>query len=95
MRKTIPEHEIKICDVCHRESNYLDTCPVCGREYCIVCEAIISGCIHKVEVCRMCGDMHEVMDIAERFAPKIKAVLLEREAELAKLNPHSDRIAAD
>ena len=76
--------ETEVCDICHR-GGYLQTCKACGGKFCIIHDDYVPGCIHKLDICRTCSDRPEVITIAANFAPKIKAVLNERDAELAKL----------
>lgn len=83
--KKVPSKEIKACDICGREANYLKKCQSCGKEYCIICDAIIYGCVHKVEVCRKCQDRKEVQVISEKYAPRIAKLLRDRSRELWKL----------
>lgn len=84
MKVTVPAKEIELCDVCHRDSSWLVTCLFCGNRYCLTCEAIISGCIHKVRVCRKCGENETVLAIVEKHAPLIRSVLEARDIELRK-----------
>lgn len=83
-----PEVEIEVCDNCHRDS-YLQDCKVCNKKYCLMCEAVVTGCIHKMQICRPCGDRPEVLGISELFAPRIKAILLERNEALTKIDKPS------
>ena len=85
MIRKVPEKEIEVCDICHRDG-YLMTCKACGGRYCLMCHATITGCIHRVDVCRKCGESARVVAIAEKYAPRLVAILKERDAELAQLS---------
>lgn len=84
MMQKIPAKEIEVCDICGR-GGYLMTCKACRGRYCLMCDATITGCIHALDVCRTCGDRPEVITIAEKYAPKITAILKIRDAELSQL----------
>jgi len=86
MKITVPEKEVGACDLCHREDACLQTCLSCGNRYCLLCEAIIYGSIHKVDVCRKCGQDKLVLEVVDKFAQHIKSVLQERNGALIKLN---------
>ena len=85
MKTTIPAKEVELCDICHRDG-YLMTCKACGGRYCLLCDAIITGCVHKLDVCRKCGDSEPVQAIAKKYVPQLVAVLKARDAELAQLS---------
>ena len=84
MKKTLPQREVELCDCCHRENNYLDTCKFCGGRYCLLCRATISGCVHHVDVCRNCQDNPILLAIVEKYAPLINAVLEARDIEIGE-----------
>jgi hypothetical protein len=84
MKAMIPAKEVELCDVCEREETYFNTCLFCGARYCITCEAIIAGCIHKVRVCRKCGDLDEVKVIVDHFVPGLLRILDARDNALIK-----------
>lgn len=98
MKKMLPPREVEICDCCHREMSYLQTCKFCGGSYCLSCRAIISGCVHQVDVCRNCGDKPELVSIVEKYAPLIRTVLEARDIEIGEafqqgLHPTSETLA--
>lgn len=84
MKITIPSKETEVCDICGRDS-YLQTCKACGGRYCLTCDSIITGCVHKLDVCRKCGKTEAVMAIAEKYAPRFVRVIKARDEELAAL----------
>lgn len=75
----------KICDVCHREVGWLDKCIVCGKDYCVTCDAIMSGCIVKPDCCRECAKREDVKKIVYHFAKPIVDILKQRDSKLKKL----------
>ena len=84
MKTTIPERVVELCDICKREG-HLMTCKACGKMYCFMCDAIVTGCIHKMDICLKCGSDERVNAIAEKYAPLILSVLKNRDKELLKL----------
>ena len=82
MKATVPARQVDYCDICYRETGYLRKCVACGREYCLTCEAVVVGCVHKMQVCRECGESDVVACIAKEYAPLILAVLEERDEAL-------------
>lgn len=89
MKKMLPPREIEVCDCCHRENGYLITCKFCGGRYCLSCRAIISGCVHQVDVCRNCDDEPELIAVVEKYAPLILSVLKARDIEIGEAFQHS------
>lgn len=85
MIRKVPEKEVEVCDLCGRDG-YLQTCKACKGRYCLTCDAIITGCVHKLDVCRACGKKPEVLAISEKYVPQLVAVLKSRDAELAELS---------
>ena len=84
MIKEIPAKQVECCDCCGRDG-YLMTCKACCGKYCLLCDAIITGCVHKLDVCRKCGETESVKAIAQNYVPKLVAILKERDAELENL----------
>jgi len=82
MKITRPAEEVELCDVCHRESTYFDTCKSCARRYCITCDGKITGCIHRLDICRICETDKRVNDIAKKYAPLLSDILRKRDKEL-------------
>jgi hypothetical protein len=85
MKKKVPAKTVDVCDVCHRESGFIETCIVCGGEYCISCRAIMCGCVHEVDACLDCGKLPIVQDVVERYVPRLMKVLNLREEALKRL----------
>lgn len=81
MKITVPEKEVEVCDICQREG-CLQTCIHCDGRYCLTCNGIMPGCIHKVDVCRKCGKNGIVQAIVEKHVPAITAVLNTRDTEI-------------
>lgn len=89
MKKRIPGKIIEVCDICERETAgcVLVRCIVCRKQYCITCEAIMVGCVHKPELCRECGRLDKVKAVIDRFVKPLLAVLDRRDKALARLRP--------
>lgn len=85
MKTTIPERIVELCDICEREG-YLSKCKACGKMYCLTCDALIPGCVHKIDVCLKCGDDEKVNAIAKKYAPLISSILTKRDKELSGLS---------
>lgn len=80
-----PAQEIEVCDCCGRDG-YLSECRACGGKYCLLHEAIITGCIITVPVCKKCQDREDVMAIVKKYAPLINGPRKDRDAEISALN---------
>ena len=89
MKTIIPKKEVELCDICERDG-YLKTCKSCGRVYCLTCEGIVPGCIHAMDVCRICDDDERVRAVSEKYAPRITSILKERDQELNSLRRADD-----
>lgn len=87
MKRKRPAEVVDVCDICERESSslFLEKCKACGKEYCVTCRAIISGCVHTVDVCMKCSHREEVRIIAKKYAPRIQRILDKRDEELEEL----------
>lgn len=81
----IPEKEVKICDLCEREINYLTKCKVCSKEYCILCNGAIAGCVHQPDLCNKCCNLNTVQDIVEKYVPDFLKIIRERNKDFEKL----------
>lgn len=77
--------EVELCDVCGRESTWLQDCISCKNEFCVLCKAVIAGCMHSVECCKECGKNEKVNEIVMRHASDIARVIEIRDAELKQL----------
>lgn len=77
--------EIMICDVCNREQNYLQKCIVCGKEYCLLCNSIIPGCIIQVDCCKKCAERDDVNEIVKKYAEPLAKTKRQRDIKLQAL----------
>jgi hypothetical protein len=84
-KQVIPARQVETCDLCNRESTSLTACLVCGREYCFLCEGLISGCIVMPDICRNCARHEPVAKTVLKFSPKIKAVFRLRDRAIKGL----------
>ncbi len=86
MKLKIPAKTIEVCDVCQREnSSWLTDCTVCVKKYCLLCRAIIAGCVHEVDICKRCGDLDEVREVVDKFVKPLLKVLDERSKALKRI----------
>lgn len=81
MKIRIPSTEVEACDVCERRvgNGILEQCVCCGKEYCHICEAIMLGCMHQPEICKLCAKKDSVTKVVDRFAIEIRNVLERRD----------------
>jgi hypothetical protein len=86
MKLKKPAEEIEVCDYCSR-SGYLQTCIVCGGQYCLLCEGMISGCWISPRICKVCSTRKDVNLIVEKYAQKISPIIDVRTTELSRLLP--------
>ena len=86
MKIKVPSKTVEVCDRCRgeRSAGLLTKCVACGREYCGTCEAIICGCIHQPDICQDCGETEEVRAVVMRYAPRLRAMLKQRDAAMRK-----------
>lgn len=84
MIKEIPARRIEVCDCCGR-GGYLMTCKACGGKYCVFCDALIVGSVHKLELCGKCGARESVKVVVEKYEPELVAILKRRDCDLGKL----------
>ena len=75
---------MEVCDICRRDY-VLTTCRVCGRQFCLMCDALIPGCWVKPEVCKLCGKREDVQAVVQRYAKRITPIIKQRETALARL----------
>lgn len=85
MKQRVPAKMVLVCDICHRQDGYLTKCLVCGREYCLLCRGIISGCMIMPDICRECDDKPEVKTLVDKYADKIVPIVRQRDAALKRL----------
>lgn len=85
MKVTKPAREVTVCDLCSKEWSVLDTCLVCGKEYCYTCHGTMPGCIHAVEVCRKCSERPDVVEVVKRHAGPLRSLISERADALRAL----------
>ncbi len=88
MRITKPERVVEVCDICHGEG-FLKTCPVCGKQFCLVCEGIMAGCWVGPDVCQRCSRRSDVREAVELYAKRITPIIRERTAALKALSVES------
>ena len=80
-----PATEIEICDLCHRENQFLQICWICGKEFCLACQGRISCSYGFTRICGDCATRRDAIDICERYAKRLTPIFQERDAKLKKL----------
>lgn len=90
MKIKIPSKTVEACDLCRRETVCLNKCVVCGRDYCHTCEAIIMGCVHRVNACKECADDcvstgEKIRALVRDFATPLDALLKKRDKALGAI----------
>lgn len=73
--------EVELCDLC-RGDGFLQTCIRCQKRFCLVCDALISGCIIKPRCCKECGNSEKVKAICDEFAPSIHEIRIKRDQKI-------------
>lgn len=84
MEITIPEKTQHVCDSCHRDG-FLETCHVCGQEFCLTCQGTVAASWGFTTLCRVCSGRDDVEKICERFAKKMTPLFKSRDAALKRL----------
>jgi len=84
MKVKRPAAEVEVCDTCGRDG-YLQTCLVCGGQYCLTCHTTMVGCWITVDVCQDCSGRDDVRGIVARAADKITPIIMRRKASLKRL----------
>lgn len=82
MKVERPSETVDACDLCHRQKIYLKKCIVCGKDYCLSCEAIMSGCMHQPDVCEGCGREKNVIQVVVKYAKEISDTVSRRDEKL-------------
>lgn len=78
---------VEVCDLCGGEQpDYsLTACVVCGREYCLLCHAVVPNCRVPPKACRDCGKRADVTEVCDRYAKELGEVVGSRDSELRRL----------
>lgn len=84
MKTTIPEKTVDVCDFCHREG-YLETCDVCGRQFCLIDNGIVAGSYGSMDICKECARRDDVHKVCERYAKQLKPIYKRRMTALRRL----------
>lgn len=84
MKVKQPAREVEVCDFCGREG-FLQACTVCGKSFCLICEAVIGGCVVSTRVGKCCGKREDVANVVERYAQQFQPIVRRRAAALKKL----------
>lgn len=77
-----PSEIVEVCDLCQRQKIYLKKCIVCGKDYCLLCESVIPGCMHQPGICKDCGGDQYVKDVVLKYSKDILNIVNRRDQEL-------------
>jgi hypothetical protein len=91
MKITKPSAEVEVCDLCHREDCYLQTCAACGKEFCLTCEGTMGGSYGFVYVCRDCSRREDVKKICQRYSDRLSPIFQERQQKLRRLRKKKEK----
>lgn len=86
MKVKVPAKTVDVCSLCQRPTSVLDKCVRCGKDYCLVCRAIVMGCIHRVDICENCGRNEKVRTVIERFVPDFLKLIARRNAAIKRVD---------
>jgi len=84
VKLTTEPREIEVCDFCRRE-RFLQTCIVCGRQYCLTDQGTVPGCWVGPNVCRKCDEREDVKKVCDKYANQITPIVRKRNDALKRL----------
>ena len=85
MKIKIPAKTVEACDLCKNETSALETCTVCGKQFCYMCHPYLPGCMIQPHVCKECDDREDVKKLVERYSHDFVKIFKLREKALARL----------
>jgi hypothetical protein len=85
MKIKVPSKTVEACDICKRAAGILETCLICGKEYCWSCEPYLPGCMMKPHVCKNCDDRKDVLAVVARYSVDFVKIYKLRDKALARL----------
>lgn len=85
MKIKIPAKTVEACDICQRETGVLETCTVCGKQFCYMCHPYLPGCMIRPHVCKNCDAREDVKKLVERYSHDFVKIFKLREKALARL----------
>jgi hypothetical protein len=85
MKKTIPQQEVHVCDLCGRDGYLLD-CHVCGREFCLGDQGTVPQSWNFTQLCRECAHREDVQNLCITFAKKLTPIFSARNKALKQLS---------
>ncbi len=84
MKKTIPKKTVNVCDFCQHEG-FLETCHVCGRQFCLSHQGIVGQSWGYTTLCHKCSERDDVQDVCCRYAKQLTPLFAERDDRLKRL----------
>ena len=82
-----PAQTVDVCDFCKREGQFLQSCDVCGREFCLIDEGTVTACWGFTQLCRECAGREDVQKICRKYADQLTPIYRKRKAALKRLEP--------
>jgi len=92
MKKTFLRKTIEVCDFCERPG-FLQTCPVCNRQFCLTCRGIVGQCWVDLVICRGCEKREDVQRVSDKYAAEITPIIKRRLRALKRLPDKAARAA--
>ncbi len=87
MKITRPAQTVEVCDICRVSSRFLQTCDVCGNQFCLSCEGTVAASWGFTRICRDCAKADVVRAVCAKFAKRLTPIYRAREKALRKLQP--------
>jgi hypothetical protein len=84
MKITKPAETVEVCDFC-RCAGTLETCDVCGLEFCLSDQGHVPGSYGHHRICHDCCIRDDVQDICIRYGKGLMAIFRSRDAALKRL----------
>lgn len=91
MKVSIPAQEKEVCDHCGRDG-VLTTCLVCGKQYCLLCDCYLPGCMVRPDVCKKCDDRDDVKALSERYGKRLHKICVARDKEMRALSANDSKL---
>lgn len=87
MKKYIAAQDVEVCDLCHQKG-FLQSCDVCGREFCLTHEGHVGQTWGFTQICCECAEREDVVAVCRKFAEKLTPIFTARDKVLKRLPAH-------
>jgi hypothetical protein len=84
MKIKVPSKTVEVCDICKREG-VLETCLICDKQYCLLCDCYLPGCMIRPDVCNKCDDREDVKAVVEKYSKDFVRIDKLRDVALLRL----------